>query len=153
MSLISRELYKSIVKRYNSVIQNNNSILESAVNSNKVIVKNDQWGGMGAYSAVNIKSGDIIETGIVRILNDIDGNENPHVFTWSDEYPCTKWAIASGCATFYNNGNYKEANTYMERNFKDNTFIIIAKKNIPTGTEMLHEYKSKKWRNCFSELD
>ena len=126
---------------------------DSMVDAHKVIVQNDQWGGAGAFAAVAIKSGDVVEKGIVRILTNIDGNENPYVFTWSDERPCTTWGICSGCATFYNTAGAEEANTHMERNFEDNTFVITATKDIPVGAELLHEYKSKKWRTCFAALN
>ena len=126
---------------------------DSLVDSSKVMVKNDQWGGAGAYAVVAIQSGEEVERGIVRILTNVDGNENPYVFTWSDERPCTTWAIGSGCSTFYNTADKEESNTHMERNFVDNTFVITATKDIPAGAELLHEYKSKGWRTCFADLN
>ena len=126
---------------------------DSMVDAHKVTVQKDQWGGAGAFAAVAIKSGDVIEKGIARILTNIDGNENPYVFTWSNERPCATWAICSGCSTFYNTADAEQANTHMQRNFEDNTFVITATKDIPAGAELFHEYKSKKWRTCFAVLN
>ena len=126
---------------------------DSLVDSHKVFVKQDQWGGAGAYAAVAIKSGEVVEKGIVRVLTNVDGNENPYVFTWSDDRPCTTWAIGSGCSTFYNTAEAAASNTHMTRDFKNNSFVITATKDIPAGAELVHEYKSKGWRTCFAELN
>jgi hypothetical protein len=126
---------------------------DSLVDSSKVFVKNDQWGGAGAYASVAVASGGVVEKGIVRVLTNVDGNENPYVFTWSDDKPCTTWAIGSGCSTFYNTGEAEVANTHMERDFEGNTFVITATKDIAAGDELVHEYKSKGWRTCFQELN
>jgi len=31
--------------------------------------------------------------------------------------------------------------------------VILATKDIAAGDELLHVYKSKKWRTCFQELN
>ena len=87
---------------------------ESLVDCSRVFVKNDQYGGAGAFAAVPIKKGELVEKGIVRVLTNCDGNENPYVFTWSDEQPNTTWAIGSGCSTFYNTCDEATGNTHME---------------------------------------
>ena len=69
-----------------------------------------------------------MERGIVRVLTNCDGNENPYVFTWSDEMPNTTWALGSGCSTFYNTAEEADSNTHMERDFVNNTFVIKATK-------------------------
>lgn len=140
-------------RRTASAAASSHTPADSLVDSSKVMVKNDQWGGAGAYATVAIESGEVVEKGIVRVLTNVDGNENPYVFTWSDERPCTTWAIGSGCSTFYNTAEEAESNTHMERNFVDNTFVITATKDIPAGGELLHLYKSKGWRTCFAELN
>jgi hypothetical protein len=106
----------------------------------------------GAFANKSFKKGEIIEYGIVRILPDnFDGNESPYVFTWSDEIPNKRWAIASGCAPFYNT-SIKDKNVNMERNFINNTFKIIANRDIQKDEELLHTYKSLQWRKCFTEI-
>jgi hypothetical protein len=98
----------------------------SLVDASKVFVKNDAYGGAGAYATVAIKSGDVVEQGIVRVLTNCDGNENPYVFTWSEETPNKTWAIGSGCATFYNTAEEADANTHMERDYGNCSFVIVA---------------------------
>ena len=39
----------------------------------------------------------------------------------------------------------------MERDFKANSFVITATKDIRAGDELLHVYKSKGWRTCFKD--
>ena len=106
----------------------------------------------GAFANKSFKKGEIIEYGIVRLLPDnFDGNKSPYVFTWSDEIPNKKWAIASGCAPFYNT-SIKDTNVIMERDFINNTFEIIANRDIKKDEELLHTYKSLQWRECFTEI-
>lgn len=106
----------------------------------------------GAFAGKFFNKDEIIEIGIVRVLPDsFDGNESPYVFTWSDEIPNKRWGIASGCATFYNT-SIKDANVKMERDFKNNTFKIIALRDINRDEELLHTYKSLQWRKCFSDI-
>jgi len=65
---------------------------------------------------VDIAAGGLVEYGIVRVLTNCDGNENPYVFTWSDVLPNVTWAIGSGASTFYNTcADESIANTRMER--------------------------------------
>ena len=122
------------------------------VDCSKVTVKPDAFGGAGAYAACAIGKGEVIERGIVRVLTNVDGNENPYVFTWSDDVPNTTWAIGSGCSTFYNTGPEEDANTKMERDFADGSFVIYATRPIAEGDQLLHVYKSKGWRKCFQTL-
>ena len=127
--------------------------MENLVDCSKVTVKESKipGAGVGVYASCNISKGDIVERGIARVLTDIDGHINPYVFTWSDENPNKTWAIASGCATFYNTCNEENANTIMLRDFERCIWEIVAKKNIKQGDELLHIYKSKEWRDCFKE--
>ncbi len=126
---------------------------ESLVDCSRVFVKEDSYGGAGAFAARNIQKGELVEKGIVRRLTNVDGNENPYVFTWSDTVPCSTWAIGSGCSTFYNTAEENKANTHMKRFFDENRFEIYATKDINAGEELLHVYKSKKWRKCFESLN
>ena len=122
------------------------------VDCSRVVVHPDKYGGAGAYAGGDIKQGDVVEAGIVRVLTNCDGNENPYVFTWSDEVPNTTWAIGSGCSTFYNTTAEEHSNTHMERDFVANSFVIRATRDIKQGDELLHVYKSKSWRTCFQQL-
>lgn len=105
-------------------------------------------GGLGAFAACNIKQGELIEQGVARLV-DCDGNNNPFLFTWSDDR--TKWAFASGCAPFYNTS--LTPNTEMYRDFSANTFQIYALKDINAGEELTHTYRSLTWRKCFTDLN
>ena len=106
----------------------------------------------GAFSNHFFKKGEVIEIGIVRVLPEsFDGNSSPYVFTWSDEIPNKRWGIASGCATFYNT-SIQDANVKMDRDFVNNTFKIIALRDINKDEELLHTYKSLQWRECFHDI-
>ena len=76
-----------------------------------MLQKPDAYGGMGAYAAVSIKKGELIEKGVVRVVP-TDGNDCPFVFTWSKTEP-RQWACGSGASMFYNMS--AEPNTHMER--------------------------------------
>ena len=130
---------------------------ESEVECSNVYVKNSTLSSKdnifsGAFAKKSFKKDDIIEEGIVRLLPDsFDGNESPFVFTWSDEIPNKKWALASGCATFYNT-SIEDSNCKMIRDFDNNKFQIIALRDINKDEELFHTYKSLQWRECFQEI-
>ena len=123
----------------------------SKIECSKVYVSNSKINPDfdGAFAKQNISKDEVIEIGIVRIV-DIDGNNNPYLFTWSDNIPNEKWAIASGCATFYNTSLVP--NTIIIRDFKNNSFKIIALNDISKNEELTHTYKSLSWRTCFQDL-
>lgn len=122
--------------------------MQGKVDCSKVYVDQSSHGA-GVFAACDIASGEIVERGIVRRLPaSFDGNDSPHVFTWSDDR--TIWAIGSGCSTFYNCS--ETPNTEMLRDFEDDTFEIRALRNISQGEELRHIYKSLSWRTCFSDL-
>ena len=125
----------------------------SLVDSSRVYVKNDEYGGAGCFASVDMAAGAEVERGIVRVLTNCDGNENPYVFTWSDELPNTTWALGSGCSTFYNTTEEGSANTHMIRDFANKSFSIVATRDLKAHDELLHVYKSKKWRTCFKVLN
>ena len=120
----------------------------SLVDCSKVIVKNTNTMGLGAFINQNIKRGDLIEKGVVRRI-DSDGHKSPYLFSWSEER--TVWAFASGCATFYNTS--LDPNTRFVRNYITDTFEIYAIRDIKVGEELTHKYKSLEWRECFQELN
>ena len=112
---------------------------------------------LGVFAKVDIKKGDLIEKGIVRLLSDgensfFDGMNNPYVFTWSNDIQNYTWAIGSGCSTFYNTALEKDANTRMVRYLKEKRFEIFAKRDIKKDEELTHTYKSLLWRNSFIDL-
>ena len=119
------------------------------MNCQKVYVKPDQWGGMGAFARVPIKKGEVIEFGLARRLPGLNGHINPVVFTWSEDR--TVWATCAGCAMFYNMAPTEaENNTHMERFFDEDRFVITAKRDIKVHEELKHKYRSQKWRECFA---
>ena len=120
----------------------------SLVDCSKVIVKNTNTMGLGAFANQNIKRDDLIEKGVVRRI-DSDGHKSPYLFTWSEDR--TVWAFASGCATFYNTS--LDPNTRFVRNYITDTFEIYAIRDIKVGEELTHKYKSLEWRECFQELN
>ena len=124
--------------------------ISNLVDCSRVVVKPDAHGGAGAFAAVDIEAGGLVESGIVRVLTNVDGNENPYVFTWSDERPNHTWATGSGCSMFYNTS--ESPNTHMERDFDASSFKITATRDIKQGEELLHTYKSLQWRKCFADL-
>lgn len=140
-------------KQGKSVNAPNQFAAESLVDCSRVFVKNDSYGGAGAFATCNIRNGELVEKGIVRRLTNVDGNENPYVFTWSDVVPSPTWAVGSGCSTFYNTAAEDKANTHMKRIYDEDRFEIYATKEIAAGEELLHVYKSKKWRQCFKPLN
>jgi len=116
------------------------------VECSKVSVRNSyiKNAGLGAFANTFIKSGEIIEIGLVKQV-DCDGHKNPYLFTWSKDK--TVWVYASGCATFYNSSN--NPNTRIERDFKNFSYKIFAICDIEKNAELTHTYISLKWRKCF----
>jgi hypothetical protein len=123
---------------------------ETLIDCSKVSVRLSKifGAGLGAFANTFIKKDDIVEYGLVKLV-DCDGHNNPYLFTWSEDK--TKWAYASGCATFYN--SKIDSNTHVIRDFEKLTYKIIAKRNIEKGEELTHTYKSLKWRKCFKTLN
>lgn len=123
--------------------------MQGMVQCDKVFVEASPRGGAGAFAAVPISAGEVVERGIVRRLPlGFDGHASPHVFTWSEDR--TVWAIGSGCSTFYNCSDVP--NTKVHRDFEHDTFEIVALRDIAAGEELTHVYASRDWRTCFEEL-
>lgn len=106
----------------------------------------------GAFAAVDIAKGELVEKGLMRRLPGLDGMKNPFVFTWSDDRPNNTWAAGSGCAPFYNSGLESQTNTRMTRYFDEDRFEIHAVRDIVAGEELTHTYKSLQWRDVFVPL-
>lgn len=133
---------------------------DTKIDCSKVYVKkstfsNEETGDFdGAFAAVPMKEGELIEKGVMRRLPyGFDGNTCEYIFTWSEERPCKTWGMGSGCAPFYNTCKSGTANTRMVRDFKNDTFEIYATRDIPADEELLHTYISLQWRKCFSDLN
>jgi len=107
---------------------------------------------LGVFSNRSFKKGEVVEKGIMRRLENFDGQKNAYVFTWSDDIPNTTWAIGSGCSTFYNTAHEDNANVIMNRYYENDSFEIIAKQDMEKDTELLHTYKSLKWREVFEPI-
>jgi endonuclease YncB( thermonuclease family) len=107
-------------------------------------------GGYGVFSNKGYDATEVIETGVANVLTGVDGNANPHLFTWSDALPNTTWAALSGFAFYYNTS--LAPNCVMERDFVRNIFRFRALTRIAKGTELTHRYKSLSWRTCFAKL-
>merc|ERR1712037_433361 len=108
----------------------------------------------GAFARRAFTRGEEVERGVVRRLpENFEGDEWQLCFTWSDEVPNRVWAVASGCAPFYNTALPEESNTKMHRDFKKDAFIITATRDIEAGEELFHTYKSLSFRRCFSDLN
>ena len=122
----------------------------SLVDCSKVEVKPDAHGGSGAFAAVAMRAGDVVESGIVRRLTNVDGDVNPYVYAWSDEVPIKTWAIGSGCATFYNTS--ASPNTSVTRFLESDRFEITATRDIQAGEELTHAYANLRLRTCYQGL-
>jgi len=119
------------------------------IDCSKVQARPDAYGGVGAFAAVPIKKGELVERGVVRIVP-ADGNICPYVFTWSEDR--SVWASGSGVSIFYNAALDGKPNSEMERHLDSDTFKIFAVRDIEQGEELTHVYKSLEWRECFKEL-
>lgn len=117
-------------------------------NSSKVYVDYCNY-GYGAFAKQDIKKGEIVETCIMIRLVNVDGNENGHLFTWSDDR--TVWAQATGCLPFYNHTN-DEPNIKKIGDLKNDLMTVVALKDIKKGEELVSPYFSASWRKCFNNL-
>jgi SET domain-containing protein len=105
--------------------------------------------GLGVFARRDFKKDEIIEFGLMYRLKNVDGNENPHLFTWSDDR--TVWAGASGCIPWYNHS--ETPNIKKVGNLEKDTMVIIALRDIKKGEELCNTYFSSKWRACFQDLE
>lgn len=122
--------------------------LMGLVNCSKVYVDKSIHGN-GVFSKVNLKKGEIIETGLMIRLVNVDGNENPHLFTWSDDRQT--WAMGSGCLPFYNHTN-NNPNMKKCGDLINDTMVVVALCDIKAGKELVSTYYSASWRKCFADL-
>jgi len=121
--------------------------MDKYIDCSKVYVDNGYL-GLGVFAKKDFKEGEIIEKGLLEIIKGVDGNINPHLFTWSDDRKT--WASGSGCLPYYNHSD--NPNIIKKSNLDKNTMEIFALKDIPKGTELRNKYFSKKWRTCFQDF-
>ncbi len=123
--------------------------MNSYIDDSKVYIdKSEVCEGLGVFAKENIYKGELIERGIVTRLINVDGHENPHLFTWSDDR--TVWGCGSGHLPFYNHdvlGNAKKVG-----NLDADILEVVATEFIPAGTEIMAPYYSKSWRKCFQSF-
>ena len=118
------------------------------VNCSKVYVAKSQY-GLGVFARNPIKSGEIVETGLMVRLVNVDGNENPHLFTWSDDRQV--WASGSGCLPYYNHTS-GEPNMKKIGDLATDSMVVIALRYIEKDEELVSQYYSASWRKCFANL-
>ncbi len=118
------------------------------VNCSKVYVDKSQY-GYGVFAKKDLVLGEIIETGLMMRMNNVDGNENPHLFTWSDDRKT--WAAGSGCLPYYNHTS-GEPNMKKHGDLIGDTMVVVALRDIKPGEELVSQYYSASWRKCFSDL-
>lgn len=118
------------------------------VNCSKVYVENSLY-GYGVFAREDFKKGEIIETCIMCKIFNVDGNENPHLFTWSDDRK--SWASGSGCLPFYNHTS-GEPNIKKIGDLVNDLMTVVALRDIKKGEELVSQYYSAAWRKCFSDL-
>lgn len=117
------------------------------VDISKVYIDNCEF-GFGVFAKKNIKEGDVIENGLMTILKNCDGNENPSLYTWSDDRKT--WAYGSGLLPYYNHS--EKPNIKKVGNLLNNTIKVVALRDIMEGEELRNTYMSKKWRRCFQDF-
>ena len=114
------------------------------VNCNKVFVDESKH-GLGVFSRQRYCKGEVLETGLMIRLKNVDGNENPHLHTWSDDR--TVWGMPSGCIPFYNHSS--RPNVRKIGDLVNDTIIVVALRDIKAGEELRNTHYSAKWRECF----
>jgi len=108
----------------------------------------DNENGWGVYTLHNIPKGVLIERAIMYRIKNVDGNENPHLFTWSDDRQT--WAGGTGLTPFY---NHSETPNIKKVGDLDNDVLkIYASRDIKAGEELVGKYFSKDWRKCFKNF-
>ena len=118
------------------------------IDCSKVYIDKSSLGCLGVFANKDIEVGEVIEVGIMNIIYNVDGNENTHLFTWSNDR--NVWATGSGLLPFYN--HFYIPNIKKVGDLINNTMKIIALKNIKKGEELGNSYHSKSWRKCFQNF-
>lgn len=112
--------------------------------------------GYGVFATQDIKEGEIIEYGFHRKIAGLNGDKCPYVFTWNSigrrmtqaEGP-NQWGQGAGNIMFYNSDSPPNARLF--RLYGGWRFVLVARRDIAVGEEVMHLYKSSSWRKCFVE--
>lgn len=121
---------------------------QGLIDCSKVYVDKSEF-GLGVFAKKDLVKDEVIEIGLMYRISGVDGNVNPHLFTWSEDRQT--WAGASGCIPWYNHSF--EPNIKKVGDLKKDTMKIVALRDIKAGEELRNCYMSAKWRSCFvSEL-
>lgn len=104
--------------------------------------------GIGVFAKQDIKMDEVVEVGIMARLVNVDGNENPHLHTWSDDRKT--WAMSSGHIAWYNHSD--TPNVKKIGDLQNDTIKVVALKDIKKGEELCNTYMSKTWRTCFQNF-
>jgi len=116
------------------------------------------WPGYGVFATEDIKEGDIVEYGLHRKIAGLNGDKCPYVFTWNPhgkrrtqaEGP-NQWGQGAGNIMFYNSDS--PPNCRLFRLYGGWRFVLVARRDIAMGEELMHLYKSSSWRKCFVQDD
>ena len=104
--------------------------------------------GWGVYTKDFIPKDTLIERAIMMRMVNVDGNENPHLFTWSDDRKT--WTAGSGLSPFYNHS--ENPNMLKKGDLINDTLEFYASRDIQPGEELVGIYYSKEWRKCFEKF-
>jgi len=121
--------------------------MESFVDCSNVCVQKGKY-GYGVFAGKDFKAGEVIEKGVMCRMVNVDGNENHHLFTWSDDRKI--WASGSGCLPFYNHSD--TPNIVKKGDLINDLMTIYALVDIKKGDELVNTYFSKQWRACFQSF-
>ena len=90
------------------------------------------------------------------IVDGADGNSTPHLHTIDRDK--NLWASGSGCFNIYNHSETPNINKKMQDpSWRADDKVIyvemIALKDITANEELRSRYNSRKWRECFKNLE
>jgi hypothetical protein len=119
-------------------------IMNEYIDCSKVYIGKSKH-GLGVFTNKDLEVDEVVEVGMITPLVNVDGNENPHLFTWSNDRKV--WATGSGLLPFYNHFYVPNVKKIGDLNL--NTMKVIAIKPIKKGEEIGNYYHSKEWRKCF----
>jgi len=122
-------------------------IQSTYVECSKVDVRESEF-GLGCFANRNLTKGEVIETGVMIPLPGVDGDNQPHLHTWSDDRKL--FACGSGSLPFYNHS--EEPNVIKIGDLSADRMRVIALRDIAKGEELRSRYMSKAWRGCFKNF-
>jgi len=121
--------------------------------SKTVVLSHPTWEGYGVFAVQDIKAGEVIEYGLMRAINSLNGDKCTYVFTWNKDgrrkAEGNRWCMGGSHSMFMNSDN--PANARMYRLYDGYRYVVVAKRDIKAGEEVMHLYASSSWRKCFVE--